>query len=214
MTETHPIFWSFRRCPYAMRARLAVQSSGVPVELREILLKDKPEAFLQTSASATVPAVKDGNLILDESFDVMRWALAKADPEGWLDMPQGWEAWIEECDGPFKAALDHTKYAVRYPDRDEVEERAKASVFLRKLDTQLEGQTFLFGDQATLADMAILPFVRQFANTDRAWFDAQDWPNLIRWLDAFLDSADFAGIMSKYKPWVPDQEPILFPNQI
>ncbi len=214
MTETHPIFWSFRRCPYAMRARLAVQSSGVRVELREILLKDKPEAFLQTSASATVPAVKDGDLILDESFDVMRWALDKADPEGWLDMPQGWDAWIEECDGPFKAALDHTKYAVRYPDRDEAEEREKASVFLRKLDTQLEGQTFLFGDRATLADMAILPFVRQFANTDRAWFDAQDWPNLIRWLDAFLDSADFAGIMSKFKPWVPDQEPVFFPNQM
>ena len=212
MTLSRPIFWSFRRCPYAMRARLAVQSSGVQVELREILLKDKPDAFLQTSASATVPAVKDGDLILDESFDVMRWALVKSDPDGWLDMPDGWETWIEECDGPFKVALDHTKYAVRYPDKDEAAERAKASVFLQKINLQLNDRPFLFGDRKTLADMAILPFIRQFANTDRAWFDAQDWPNLIRWLDSFLDSAEFAGIMTKYKPWVPDQDPVIFPS--
>ena len=212
MTEELPIFWSFRRCPYAMRARLAVRSSGIQVELREILLKDKPDAFLQTSASATVPTVQHDDLIIDESFDIMRWALTKSDPEGWLNMPQGWEVWIEECDGPFKAALDHTKYAVRYPNRDKAEEREKASVFLRKLDTQLEGQSFLFGDRATLADMALLPFVRQFANTELAWFHAQEWPNLIRWLAAFLKSDDFVGIMNKYKPWEPEQAPILFPN--
>ena len=208
-----PILWSFRRCPYAMRARLAVQSSGIEVELREILLKDKPQAFLDVSASATVPALKDTDTIIDESFDVMRWALAKSDPEGWLNMPAGWEDLIEECDGPFKAALDHTKYAVRYPDMDEAVERAKASVFLRKLDAMLLDNKYLFGENPTLADMAILPFVRQFANTDRAWFDAQSWPHLIKWLDAFLDSAAFAGIMTKYTPWAPDQEPVIFPSQ-
>ena len=208
-----PILWSFRRCPYAMRARLAVQSSGIEVELREILLKDKPQAFLDVSKSATVPALKDTDTIIDESFDVMRWALAKSDPEGWLNMPSDWEDLIEECDGPFKSALDHTKYAVRYPDRDEAEERANASVFLRKLDGMLLDKKYLFGENPTLADMAILPFVRQFANTDRAWFDAQSWPHLIKWLDAFLDSAAFAGIMTKYTPWVPDQEPVIFPSQ-
>lgn len=213
MSDERPILWSFRRCPYAMRARLAVQSSGVVVELREILLKDKPAAFLETSASATVPALKHGELIIDESFDVMQWALAQSDPEAWLDMPEGWEAIVTECDGPFKTALDHTKYAVRFPDRDETEEREKAAVFLRKLDTMLADKRFLYGDWATLADMAVLPFVRQFANTDRAWFDAQDWPHLIRWLDAFLDSTAFASIMTKYPPWVPDQDPVIFPHQ-
>ena len=207
-----PIFWSFRRCPYAMRARLAVQSSGIAVELREILLKDKPAAFLDTSASATVPALTEGDLILDESLEIMLWALNKSDPAGWLAMPEGGHDLISECDGPFKAALDHTKYAVRYPDLDETEEREKASVFLRKLNTLLTENEYLFGDTPSLADMAILPFVRQFANTDRAWFDAQDWPALITWLDRFLDSAEFAAIMTKYPPWVPDQEPVVFPS--
>ena len=207
-----PIFWSFRRCPYAMRARLAVQCSGVAVELREILLKDKPAAFLDTSTSATVPALKEGDLILDESLEIMFWALNKSDPLGWLAMPEGGHDLIAECDGPFKSALDHTKYAVRYPDLDETEKRAKASIFLRKLNTLLAEKAYLLGNNPNLADMAILPFVRQFANTDRAWFDAQDWPALIRWLDRFLDSAEFAAIMTKNPPWVPDQEPVVFPS--
>ena len=108
-----PILWSFRRCPYAMRARLAIQSSGQPVALQEIVLKDKPTPFLTASPKGTVPVVQDGPLVIEESRDVMLWALAKNDPEGWLDMPDEGYALIDECDGPFKKALDHTKYAVR-----------------------------------------------------------------------------------------------------
>lgn len=212
MTGQLPILWSFRRCPYAMRARLAVQSSGIAVELREILLKDKPDAFLATSASATVPALKADQTVLDESFDIMLWSLRQSDPESWLNMPDGWGQLIEDCDGPFKTALDHTKYAVRHPDKDEREEREKASVFLRQLNDMLRDQEYLYGDHPTLADMAILPFVRQFANTDRIWFDAQHWPQLIQWLDRFLDSAAFANIMDKYPLWKPDQEPVIFPS--
>lgn len=204
-----PILWSFRRCPYAMRARLAVQSAGVRCELREILLKDKPAAFLATSASGTVPALQVVKTI-DESRDIMVWALEQNDPESWLDMPEAGHALITENDGPFKAALDHTKYAVRHPDKDETEERAKAATYLHALNTQLT-QRFLFKDTPSLADMAILPFVRQFANTDRAWFDRQDWPNLIRWLDAFLESTAFTGIMTKYPPWQEGQTPVHFP---
>ena len=195
-----------------MRARLAVQSSGVEVELREILLKDKPDAFLNNSASGTVPALKTFDTVIDESFDIMLWALQISDPEGWLDMPAGWQDLIIECDGPFKAALDHTKYAVRYPDQDEGAERAKASAYLLNLDARLTSTAFLFGSNPTLADMAILPFVRQFANTDRAWFDAQDWPDLIIWLNRFLESDRFATIMTKYAPWVPGQDPVIFPE--
>jgi glutathione S-transferase len=192
-----------------MRARLAIQSVGVQCELREILLKDKPAAFLAASASGTVPALQTDTTI-DESRDIMIWALLQKDPEGWLDMlDEGYDL-ITENDGPFKAALDHTKYAVRHPDKDEAEERAKASIFLQDLNQRLT-KAYLFKDTPTLADMAILPFVRQFANTDRAWFDAQDWPNLICWLDAFLTSDAFKGIMTKYPPWQDGQTPVHFP---
>ncbi len=195
-----------------MRARLAIQSAGVPVELREILLKDKPQAFLDTSASATVPALKSEDLILDESLDIMVWALKQRDPDGLLNMPA--DAWdlIAECDGPFKTALDHTKYAVRYPDLNAKDEREKAASYLRQLETRLGRNPWLFGDSATLADLAILPFVRQFANTDRAWFDAQDWPALIGWLDRFTDSAAFQAIMTKHTPWADGDAPLNFPG--
>lgn len=207
-----PILWSFRRCPYAMRARLAIQSSGQPVALQEILLKDKPAPFLAASPKGTVPVVQDGPRVIEESRDVMLWALAKNDPEGWLDMPDEGYALIDECDGPFKKALDHTKYAVRYPELDESEEREKALAFLRKLDARLQDTPFLMGSRRTLADMAILPFVRQFANTDRAWFDAQGLTTLTHWLDDFLTSDRFRAIMVKYPPWQEGQDQIIFPQ--
>lgn len=206
-----PILWSFRRCPYAMRARLAIQSSGVQVTLREILLRDKPAPFLAASPTGTVPCLQLPDASIDESRDIMLWALSLQDPEGWLDMPAEGHSLIDRCDGPFKSALDHTKYAVRYPDLDEAEERAKALVFLRDLNERLEQATFLMGPRRTLADMAILPFVRQFANTDRAWFDAQGLVPLTCWLDNFLASDRFAGIMHKYVPWQNGQDQVLFP---
>jgi glutathione S-transferase len=121
---TLPILWTFRRCPYAMRARLAIQSSGRQVVLQEILLKDKPTAFLAASPKGTVPVVQDGDDVIEESRDVMLWALGRSDPENWLKMPAEGHTLIDTCDGPFKRALDHTKYAVRFPDRDEAAERA------------------------------------------------------------------------------------------
>lgn len=206
-----PILWSFRRCPYAMRARLAIQSSGLQVALREILLKDKPAPFLAASPKGTVPVVQDGGLVIEESRDVMLWALGRNDPEGWLDMPQEGHALIDQNDGPFKTALDHTKYAVRFPDRNEEDERAKAVAFLGELNDRLAQSAFLMGSRRTLADMAIVPFVRQFANTDRAWFDAQGLGPLTKWLDAFLASERFRRIMVKYPPWQDGQDQVLFP---
>ena len=208
---TLPILWTFRRCPYAMRARLAIQSSGQQVVLREILLKDKPAPFLAASPKGTVPVVQNGDTVIDESRDVMLWALGRNDPEGWLDMPPEGSALIDTCDGPFKTALDHTKYAVRFPDKDESTERAKAMVFLEGLNDRLAQSPFLMGPKRTLADMAILPFVRQFANTDRAWFDAQGLVPLAQWLDDFLASQRFRSVMSKYPPWQNGQDQVLFP---
>ena len=208
-----PVFWSFRRCPYAMRARLAVQAAEVSVELREILLREKPDAFLAASASATVPCLQDAELVLDESLDIMVWALRQSDPQDLLAMPEaGWEL-IARNDGPFKAALDHTKYAVRYPHLDPLAERARAAQSLMDLEPMLAGQAWLFGGQASVADLAILPFVRQFANTDRAWFDAQPWPGLRGWLNRFTDSSDFAAIMQKMPPWHPGQPPVYFGSE-
>ena len=206
-----PILWSFRRCPYAMRARLAIAASGCRVELREILLKDKPAPFLAASPKGTVPVVVTQTSVIEESRDVMQWALSQNDPEGWLDMPAEGHALIDACDGPFKQALDHTKYAVRFPDLDENEERAKALSHLHAWNDRLSKTAFLMGESRTLADMAILPFVRQFANTDRTWFDAQNLNPLTSWLDDFLTSGGFAAIMTKHQPWKPEQKPVMFP---
>ncbi len=195
-----PILYSFRRCPYAMRARLALVSAGIESELREILLRDKAPELLEASPKGTVPVVVTEDQTLEESLDIMDWALAQNDPENWLDFPSEGRALIAECDGPFKTALDRYKYQNRHQS-DPKQERANASVFLRKLDAQLAGQPYLYGGHPTLPDMATVTFVRQFANTDRAWFDAQDWQNLRRWLDAFTESPRFAHIMRKYPNW-------------
>lgn len=194
-----PILYSFRRCPYAMRARLAIEASGVQVELREILLKDKPPQFLQVSASGTVPCLVTPEGPIDESLDIMKWALAQADPESWLAMPEvGWR-WIDRADTEFKRALDRTKYASRHPDNEMEEQRAIAAQYLSELDAIIEDWIF---ENPTIADYAILPFVRQFAFVDKTWFDAQPWPNLHSWLERFLQSERFAETMQKHQLWV------------
>jgi len=210
MTMPRPILWSFRRCPYAIRARMAVLASSLEVELREIKLQDKPEAFLEASPSATVPNLQEGDLGLDESLDIMLWALRQNDPEGLLDMPQDGLTLIAQNDGPFKAALDHTKYAVRYPDLDRGVERSKASDFIQSCNTRLATHAFLMGDRPTLADLAIFPFIRQFANIDRTWFDAQPWSHMVHWLDGFLCSAAFEAAMTKLPIWEEGAPPSLF----
>lgn len=204
-----PILWSFRRCPYAMRARLAIKASGVQVELREILLRDKPAAMLGASPKGTVPVLQTEAVIIDESFDVMRWALAQSDPQTWLAMPAEGFDLIAKADGPFKSALDRYKYHIRHVDGARETAQSEGAAFLWKLDGMLAGQEWLYGSQS-LADMAILPFVRQFANTDRAWFDAQKWGNLPRWLNAFTESDAFAAVMGKYPPWQAGEDGVLF----
>jgi len=194
-----------------MRARLAIASSGQTVELREILLRDKPNDMLEASPKGTVPVLIAGDVI-DESRDVMAWALAQSDPEGLLDvMDETARHLVDECDGPFKAALDRTKYAVRYPDIDPSESRAEAGAFIAKLDQILDGKPYLFGTKPNMADLAILPFVRQFAHTDLNWWDAQPWPDVHDWLSNFKASERFAAIMGKYAPWKAGDDVILFP---
>ena len=196
-----------------MRARLAILASGLKVELREIVLREKAPEFLASSPKGTVPVLVTPSAVIEESLEVMLWALDRSDPESWLVMPEAGLEWIARCDGPFKTALDHTKYAVRYPDLDPKQERGRAAEFLLDLNSQIANSDWIFGATCTLADMAIVPFIRQFANSDRSWFDAQPWPDLQRWLSRFLASNHFAGIMTKYPKWQAGDRPVIFPNR-
>jgi len=194
-----------------MRARLGLASAGITVELREIVLRDKPASMIEASPKGTVP-VMITDTVIDESFDIMEWALAQSDPEGLIErMNDEAHALIAECDGPFKTALDLTKYAVRHPEADPAISRATAAKFIAKLDAQLDGKPWLFGDHPCLADLAILPFVRQFAHTDIDWWDAQPYPHAQNWLATFKASDRFAAIMMKHTPWKPGDDVTVFP---
>ena len=193
-----------------MRARLAIAASGVEVELREVLLRDKAPELLEASPKATVPVVVNGAEILEESYDIMVWALGQNDPDAWLERHN--PALIEECDGAFKSALDKYKYGNRHEDSDEIEKRAIAAEYLIKLDCILATQPYLSGNKTGMTDMSIATFVRQFANVDRTWFNAEPWPNLIRWLEEFLSSNAFTSIMTKYPKWQASDPVTLFPE--
>lgn len=217
--SARPILYSFRRCPYAMRARLAVTVSGQKCELREIVLRDKPQEMLAASAKGTVPVLvdRDGRVI-DESLDIMLWALQQHDPEHWLAPQQGdgeaMNRLIARFDSGFKYHLDRYKYPDRYSSSDAQSaqtHRSEAAAFLEEINAQLTAGGWLFGTRASLADMAIFPFVRQFALTGQEWFDAQPWPHLQRWLSARVSSDLFEGIMKKYSPWQPGDVGVDFP---
>lgn len=212
-----PTLYSFRRCPYAMRARLSLSISQQHCRLREIVLRDKPAEMVEISPKATVPVLQlnDGT-VLEESLDIMRWALSQNDPGYWLEPENGSLddifALIAECDGPFKHNLDRYKYANRYDEStDPVVHRTDGMEFLTKLDALLAETENLFGDRPSLADFAIFPFVRQFANTDREWFDAAPLPHLQRWLQAHLESDIFTGVMKKWQVWKNGDEEPVFP---
>lgn len=205
-----PILYSFRRCPYAMRARLALLVSGTICELREVKLSAKPEALIEVSEKATVPVLHvTGGEVVDESIDIMRWALARRDPEGWLERDD--RTLIAANDGPFKHHLDRYKYPGRYEDCDARHHREAALEYLQVLEDRLAAQPQLSGRERGLTDMAIMPFIRQFAATDREWFAAQRLPALQEWLAAHLASPLFKGVMDKRPVWEPGDDPVYFP---
>jgi len=211
-----PVLYSFRRCPYAMRARMAVAVSQQCCELREVVLAQKPAELLQASPKGTVPVLvfADGRVI-DQSLDIMHWALQAQDPEHWLPRTEAMrartQAWIAENDGPFKHALDRYKYPHRYALPDGLAHRAVGAMFLQTLDTTLATQAFLSGPHFGLADAALAPFVRQFAHTDARWFAQQDWSALQAWLAQFEQSPTYLCTMDKWPAWVPGQAASIFP---
>ncbi len=211
MTDvTKPILYSFRRCPYAMRARMAIAISQTPVRLREIVLRDKPPEMVEASPKATVPVLVEGDRVIDESLAVMQWALRKNDPEGWQASSDS--ALITENDGPFKHHLDRYKYATRYEDVDPAEHRSAGFAFLEQLESTLEENTFLNGSKRSFSDIAIFPFVRQFRIPDSDWFDAAPIPNVQRWLKSLMDSDLFLSVMKKYPTWNESKKEYDFPQ--
>jgi len=193
------ILYSFRRCPYAMRARMALIVAGVRCEIREVVLRDKPAELIAVSPKATVPVlVADDGAVIDQSLDIMRWALARHDPEGWLAGDEA--ALIAANDGAFKHHLDRYKYPDRHGD-DPREHRAAALALLAPLEARLSSHTDLCRDGRSLTDIAIFPFVRQFAAVDPAWFAAQPAARVRTWLARQCDSALFEQAMVKRERW-------------
>ena len=213
MNSGYPIFYSFRRCPYAMRARLAIAISGLSVELREVVLRDKPKQLLDISPKGTVPVLLlNDKKVIDESLDIMYWALSQYDPENWLVNGSSEEInqLIQWNDGEFKYYLDRYKYADRYPEQDEQFYRKKAELFLVELENRLCNHSFLCGNFCSISDMAIFPFIRQFSNVDNDWFVNAEYKNVSKWLNKHINSALFMSIMSKYPAWQPGNEKLIF----
>ena len=215
-----PILYSFRRCPYAMRARLAIQAAEQAVELREVVLKNKPSELLQASPKATVPVlVLPDGYVIDESRDIMLWALSQYKsqdklPHDWLaqdaDIYDQAISLIDQNDVEFKPHLDAYKYADRYPEPVEYY-RQQGEFFLQQLEQRLTQHSYLMSDKVSLADMAIFPFIRQFAHVDIGWFNHSGYKNLQQWLDGLLASDCFASVMHKYPAWQPGDTALMFP---
>ena len=211
-----PILYSFRRCPFAIRARLALAYAGIRIELREVLLKAKPAALLEASAKATVPVlVLSCNEVLDESWDVVLWATAQNDPQNWRGEDDAHIArakeWVFEADTSFKPWLDKYKYADRYPEHGQAFYRKGGEVFLQKLEATLQHSSFLQGDSLSVADIAVFPLLRQFAAVDPHWFASSPYPRSGLWLDGMLKMVLFREIMVKYPPWSAGDKAIYLP---
>ena len=213
MTFFYPCLYSFRRCPYAMRARLSIMFAELQVELREITLKNKPPQMLAISPKGTVPVLQllDGTVI-EESREIMTWALAQQDSQGLLNAETLLEAnaLIDKNDNEFKYWLDRYKYADRHLEMSQTEYRQQGEVFLQVLEELLNKNPYLLGTSVTIADIGIVPFVRQFAHVDRDIFYSLPYPNLQRWLQDWLQHPLFLQAMTKFQPWQEGDDVVVF----
>ena len=202
------ILWSFRRCPYAMRGRMGLKASGVDYEHREIILRDKPQEMLDASPKGTVPVfIKSNGDVIDESLDVLNWALKQNDPLGWLDCDMDEASkLIKANDTDFKHHLDRYKYASRYDDQAKrgdtnMSHRLEAETYIQDLEDHLNDGPYLLGKKQSLADIAIFPFMRQFSNVEPDWWASAPYPKTRDWLDRHLESDLFKAVMKKFPLW-------------
>lgn len=211
--------YSFRRCPYAIRARYSLDVLKVKVELREVILKDKPRALLDLGGRSTVPQLIENGIRYPESLDIMFWALMKSDrvelvEQLWPSNPKlrtKISTWLSFNDHCFKPWLDRYKYADRHPEHSEAYYRAQGERFLKRLNQRLSQCPYLMGDHMTLADIGIFPFIRQFAGVDAKWFEQSNYSHLKEWLNSFIRSDRFARVMQKYPAWDESQAITYFP---
>jgi len=199
-----PVLYSFRRCPYAMRARMALKFHNIKIEHREVLLKDKPQALLNISPKATVPVLQlPCGKVLEESRDIMLWSVDNSTLGNTVDYKctAPMAELIDKNDGTFKYYLDRYKYADRYPEHSQQDYRDKACEFLDDLEKRLQNHRFLFAEHSSFADIALVPFVRQFSMVDKKWFDASAYDALKSWLGEFLCAQLFMSVMEKHSQW-------------
>ena len=219
--STLPILYSLRNCPYAMRARIAIFKSKAPVHLRDLVLSNKPPEMITASPKATVPVVVlPSGEVIEESLDVMLWALKSSDPNDLLHYSN--EQALTEMlnlinifDNDFKTCLEQYKCAKRYKENNVEECRAECETFIQLLETRLNnscgnGKCYLFGEKESLADIALLPFIRQFARIERQWYLQSPYPKVKQWLNHYLQSPMFTKVMAKYPLWLDNHEIVLF----
>ena len=209
-----PILYTFRRCPYAIRARMALAHAGIVYQVREVLLRNKPVQLLNISPKATVPVLLLSNgTVIDESLDILSWALDQNDAQGWRKFERTdlklIMALIDRNDREFKMFLDRYKYADRYPKHPRVFYREQAEKFLKELEERLKISSYFFGSHISCADVAIFPFVRQFSKVDQLWFEESSYSRLKVWLAEFSESELFGSVMKKYIAWKESDSPIL-----
>jgi glutathione S-transferase len=211
MSKPLPILYSFRRCPYAIRTRMVIRYTSTQHELREVLLKDKPQEMLEASSKGTVPVLVTDVGVLEESLDIIYWALKLNDPDHWLGLDEVkmelTESLIHKNDHEFKQHLDRYKYSDRYPG-DGKTARQQAEGFIRLLEAELTQKEFLLGAELGLADVAISPFIRQFVHVDKNWFADAPYPFVRQWLNRMLKTDLFEAVMDKHQPWRPHDQPV------
>ncbi len=201
-----PILYTFRRCPYCMRAHMALKNAGIKIELREVELKNMPQQLLDLSPDATVPALQvSKDEVLTESWDIVIWALSQHDPDNWLGNDsrylQDAEMLIETNDYSFKNDLDYYKYAERHPEQTQEQYRLACEEFIDELEDMLSDNRYLLADRVSLADIGVFPFIRQFSLVDKNWFEQSDYSAVRNWLQRLIDTDLFQQIFQKHPAW-------------
>ncbi|WP_076540162.1 glutathione S-transferase [Shewanella sp. UCD-KL21] len=213
-----PVLYSLRNCPFAMRARIAIYKSKQPIWLRDIVLSDKPAEMLADSPKGTVPViVTPKGQVIEESYEVMLWALSQGDPDDLLLATDASKfdsmlTLIYRFDSEFKSCLENYKCAKRYSESNIVECRLACEVYVQQLEQLLSEHEFLFADRESLADIALLPFIRQFARVERQWYLQSPYPHVRAWLNAYLQSKMFSKVMTKYPLWLESRQDVIFPD--
>lgn len=215
-----PVLYSLRNCPYAMRARLAIYASGQQVHLRDLVLSNKPADMLSVSPKGTVPVlITTDHLVIDESLSIMQWAFSQTDPDDYLHkiMPNAQADMLSVIalfDNEFKGHLEQYRCAKRYHEPTLIDNRQLCEPYLTDLESRLSQHLFLMSDKPSLLDVALLPFIRQFARVERQWYLQSPYPKLRQWLNTYLQSRMFSKVMTQYPMWLDTKEDVVFGRDV